>query len=279
MVDPLSPLSIHQQCKILVINRSSYYYKSKGESAFNLELMKLIDQLYLRYPFYGSRQMRYHLRQYGHFVSRKRLQRLMRKMGIVAIYQKPNTSKKNIEHKIYPYLLRDLTIHKVNQVWCADISYIPMRSGFVYLVAIMDWYSRKVLSWRLSNTLDTLFCIEALQEALEIYGCPEIFNTDQGAQFTSQSFTEELNKFNIKISMDGKGCWMDNVFIERLWRSLKYECIYLSEFESVKEAKQAIENWFNFYNNNRPHSTFNGQTPEDVYNAGDEVIRIQKLAA
>lgn len=279
MVEPLSSLSIHQQCKILSINRSNYYYKSKGESAFNLELMKLIDQLYLRYPFYGSRQMRYHLRKQGYFVSRKRLQRLMRKMGIVAIYQKPHTSKQNVEHKIYPYLLRNLTIHKANQVWCADISYIPMRHGFIYLVAIMDWYSRKVLSWRLSNTLDTLFCIEALQEALDIYSCPEIFNTDRGAQFTSQSFTEELSNLNIKISMDGKGCWMDNVFIERLWRSLKYECIYLLEFDSAREAKEAIRNWFNFYNNNRPHSAFNGQTPRDVYNAEYKVIKIQKLAA
>lgn len=279
MVDPLSPVSIHQQCKILSINRSSYYYKSKEESDFNLELMKLIDQLYLRYPFYGSRQMRYHLRRQGYSVSRKRLQRLMRKMGIVAIYQKPHTSKQDIKYKIYPYLLKNLIIHKANQVWCADISYIPLRYGFIYLVAIMDWYSRKVLSWRLSNTMDTLFCLEALQEALNIYGCPEIFNTDRGAQFTSQSFTQELSKLNIKISMDGKGCWVDNVFIERLWRSLKYECIYLSEFESVKEAKQVIGNWFSFYNNNRPHSAFNGQTPEDVYNAGNEVIKIQTLAA
>ena len=189
----------------------------------------------------------------------------MKVIGISAIYQKPNTSKKNIAHKIYPYLLKDKIIDVSNDVWCADITYIPMKKGFMYLVAIMDWSSKKVLAWRLSNTLDTRFCMDAVEEALYYYGTPNIFNTDQGSQFTSNDFTDLLKNNNILISMDGKGCWMDNVFIERLWRSLKYECVYLQEFDTVIALKLAISNWFEFYNNKRPHSSFNGLTPEEVY--------------
>jgi len=279
MVNNNNSLSISKQCQLLGINRSSYYYQYVTENSFNTELMRLIDQLYLQYPFYGSRQMRCHLKQQGYTLSRKRIQRLMRKMGIMAIYQKPNISKPNLENKIYPYLLRNLTIDYPNYVWCADITYIPTKYGFVYLVAIMDWYSRKVLSWRLSNTLDTQFCTQALQEAFDIFGKPLIFNTDQGSQFTSNDFTILLKVNDIKISMDGKRRWMDNVFIERLWRSLKYECVYLLEFETVLQAKQHIANWFTFYNQNRPHSTFNGQTPNYVYNIHKNVKNTQQLAA
>ena len=206
----------------------------------------------------------------------------MKVMGISAIYQKPNTSKKNIRHKIYPYLLRDKTIDISNDVWCADITYIPMKRGFMYLVAIMDWSSKKVLAWRLSNTLDTGFCIAALEEALYYNGTPNIFNTDQGSQFTSNDFANLLKNNNILISMDGKGCWMDNVFIERLWRSLKYECVYIQEFNTVIALKTAISNWFEFYNNKRPHSSFNGLTPEEVYyrsNCNDLNTRNKTFAA
>ena len=216
-------LSIVKQCKLLSINRSIYYYQPKGESPLNLELMRLIDEQYLETPWYGARQMTRHLRRMGYGVSRTRIGRLMKLMGLSAIYQKPNTSKPHPQHKIYPYLLRGLKIDRPNQVWCADISYIPMRRGFLYLVAIMDWASRKVLSWRLSNTMETDFCVAALEEALARYGKPEIFNTDQGSQFTSDVFTHALKNAEVRISMDGKGRWVDNVMIERLWRTLKYE--------------------------------------------------------
>ena len=223
-------------------------------------------------PFFGTRQMTRHLIREGFAVSRKRIKRLMRLMGLQAIYQKPRTSNPNPEHKIYPYLLRELVIDKPRQVWCTDITYIPMRKGFLYLIAIMDWYSRKVLSWRLSNTMDRGFCIDALQEAIDKYGNPEIFNTDQGSQFTSMEFTNVLILNDIKISMDGKGRWMDNVFVERLWRSLKYECVYLHAFETGSDARKSIGDWILFYNTKRPHSTFSGQTPREVYNAKIELI-------
>lgn len=258
-------LSVSRQCKLLSISRSTCYYKPKGESIENLNLMKKIDDIYLSHPFYGSRQMSTHLIREGYLASRHKIRRLMKVMGISAIYQKPNTSKKNIAHKIYPYLLKDKIIDISNDVWCADITYIPMKRGFMYLVAIMDWSSKKVLAWRLSNTLDTGFCISALEEALYYYGTANIFNTDQGSQFTSTDFTNLLKNNNILISMDGKGCWMDNVFIERLWRSLKYECVYIQEFDRVIGLKTAISNWFEFYNNKRPHSSFNGLTPKEVY--------------
>ena len=258
-------LSIRSQCRLLSISRSSYYFHPKGESSENLVFMKRIDDLYLSHPYYGSRRMTYVLRQEGFGVSRHRVQRLMRLMGIQAIHPKPKTSLGNKEHRVYPYLLRDLAIDRPNQVWCSDITYIPMRRGFIYLTAIMDWHSRKVLSWKLSNTLDARFCVEALEEALQTYGNPEIFNTDQGAQYTSEDFTSVLKSHEIKISMDGKGRWMDNVMIERLWRSLKQECIYLQEFDSIKELKKALQNWFIFYNHERPHVTFEGRKPNEIY--------------
>jgi len=263
--DHANGLSIGRQCDLLLISRSSYYYEATGESLFNLELMRLIDEQFLETPWYGARQMARHLRRQGYGVSRKRIGRLMRKMGLSAIYQKPNTSKSHPEHTIYPYLLRGMAIDKPNKVWCADITYIPMRRGFLYLVAIMDWYSRKVLAWRLSNSLDADFCIAALEDALMNYGIPEIFNTDQGSQFTSYPFTQVLKDAQIKISMDGKGRWMDNIMIERLWRSLKYECVYLNAFEVGSEVRQGIGKWINFYNERRPHSSLDDHTPDEVY--------------
>ncbi len=231
----------------------------------NLELMRLIDEQHLETPWYGARQMARHLRRQGYGVNRTRIGRLLRLMGLSAIYQKPNTSKPHPQHKIYPYLLRGMKISKPNQVWCADISYIPMRRGFLYLVAIMDWASRKVLSWRLSNTMDADFCVAALDEALARYGKPEIFNTDQGSQFTSDAFIGTLKNADIRISMDGKGCWVDNVMIERLWRSLKYECIYLHAFESGSEVRQGLKKWIDFYNTQRPHSSLDDKTPSEAY--------------
>ena len=266
MVEPgHCELSIVRQCALLNISRSSFYYEASGENPFNLLLMRLIDEQFLETPYYGSRQMARYLRRRGYCVGRKRICRLMRHMGLVPIYQKPNTSKPHPEHKIYPYLLRGLTINRSNQVWCADITYIPMRRGFLYLVAIMDWHSRKVLSWRLSNTLDADFCVAALEESLTRYGNPDIFNTDQGCQFTSFEFTQVLKDADVKISMDGKGRWMDNVMIERLWRSMKYECVYLNAFETGSEAREGIGNWVNLYNEKRPHSKLDDKTPHEAY--------------
>lgn len=265
-VEPEHPgLSINRQCQLLQISRSSWYYEALGESALNLELMKRIDEQFLETPYYGARQMARHLRRQGHWVNRKRVQRLMQKMGLMAIYQKPNTSRPHPEHKIYPYLLKGIDIQKPNHVWCADITYIPMRRGFLYLVAVMDWYSRKVLSWRLNNTLDADFCVDALKEALAKYGKPAIFNTDQGSQFTSSEFTQELKDATVDISMDSKGRWMDNVMIERLWRSLKYECVYLNAFETGSEARKGIDIWIRRYNEERPHSSLDDKTPDEAY--------------
>jgi len=258
-------LSVVRQCTLVDISRSSYYYTPSGESEFNLELMSEIDRQFLETPFYGSRQMARHLRRRGYDVGRTRIRRLMRMMGLQAIYQKPRTSTPNRHHRVYPYLLRGLSIKRANQVWCADITYIPMRRGFLYLVAVMDWHTRAVLSWRLSNTIDSSFCVEALEEALSRYGKPEIFNTDQGSQFTSEEFTGALSGAGVRISMDGKGRWMDNVFIERLWRSLKYECVYLREFESGFEARREIGRWLDYYNTDRPHSSLVDKTPMEVY--------------
>ena len=267
MIEPANDnLSITSQCRLLSISRSSLYYTPKGENPLNLTLMRLIDEQFLRTPFYGSRQMARHLRRMGYCVGRHRVRRLMRKMGIQAIYQTPKTSALHPEHQVYPYLLRNLAITRPNQVWCSDITYIPIRRGFLYLVAIMDWHSRKVLSWRLSNTMEARFCVEALEDALSQYGTPDIFNTDQGSQFTGFEFTSVLKKNGIKISMDGKGRWMDNVFIERLWRSMKYECVYLKAFETGIQARREIGAWMKFYNHDRPHSSFNGRTPHEVYN-------------
>jgi putative transposase len=267
MVEASHPhLSIMRQCALLQISRSGRYYQPVGESEPTLALMRLIDEAFLECPYYGSRQMMRHLHRLGHQVGRNRVARLMRKMGLRAIYQKPNTSAPHPEHRVYPYLLRDLTIMRPNQVWCSDITYIPMRRGFLYLVAIMDWHSRQVLSWRLSNTMDVTFCTEALEEALARHGKPEIFNTDQGSQFTSLSFTQVLMDAGIRISMDGRGRWMDNVFIERLWRSLKYECVYLHAFETGLALHAGLLRWIDHYNTRRPHSSLAGRTPNEAYN-------------
>jgi putative transposase len=247
-------LSIVRQCVLLDVSRSGLYYTTKGESAFTLTLMQEIDRAFTEWPFLGVRQMRDYLVLLGYSVGIKRVRRLMRLMGLEPIYQKPRTSIPRPGHKRYPYLLRDLAIIRPNQVWCADITYIPMRKGFLYLVAIMDWRSRKVLSWRLSNTMDTDFCVCALEEALAKYGKPDIFNTDQGSQFTSVAFTNVLRENGIRISMDGRGRWLDNVFIERLWRSLKYENVYLHAYETGPEARAGIGKWIDFYNRQRPHT-------------------------
>src|SRR6266852_3674311 len=241
-------LPVTQHCRLLAISRSSIYWKPAEVSEEDRALMALIDRQYLARPYYGSRRMAAWLATQGHRVNRKRVQRLMRLMGLVAVYQRPNTSKPAAAHKVYPYLLGGLSIERVNQVWCSDITYIPMAKGFLYLVAIMDWHSRRVLAWHLSNTLGADFCVEALEEALEQYANPEIFNTDQGCQFTGAEFTGVLEHCGITISMDGKGRCMDNIFIERLWRSLKYEEVYLHAYASVAEAKAGIGSWFRFYN-------------------------------
>ena len=268
LIDAQHPsLSLVRQCGLVNISRGSVYYQRKGESAFNLGLMRVIDEQYLKTPWYGARQMARHLRRQGYGVGRKRVRRLMRLMNLKAMAPGPQTSRRNPSHKVYPYLLRDRLIHYANEVWCADLTYIPMAHGFVYVVAIMDWHTRHVLSWRWSTTQDTACCLEALEEAMERYGKPLIFNTDQGSQFTSSAWTGALQEAGIRISMDGKGNWTDNVFIERLWRSMKYECVYLNAFDNIREAKDAIGNWMTYYNEDRPHSTFGDQTPSEVYAA------------
>ena len=285
MIEPGSAVSLSRQCQLLQISRSSFYYQPVGESPETLELMRQIDQLYMQYPFYGSRQMVRHLARDGLSIGRHRVRRLMRLMGLQAIFQAPRTSDPHPEHRVYPYLLRDMQITRPNQVWCADITYIPVQRGFLYRVAIMDWASRRVLSWRLSNSLDASFCVEALEEALQTYGKPKIFNTDQGSQFTSQDFTGMLKDHDIRISMDGRGRCMDNIFIERLWRSLKYEAIYLHELEDGFAARRVIKDWFSFYNTQRPHSALDGRTPKEVYENGISLkghapsVKEQKTAA
>jgi putative transposase len=228
--------------------------------------MRLMDEAFTRHPFYGSRKLGSYLRRQGHVVNRKRVQRLMRLMGLVSVAPKPNTSKKHAAHKVYPYLLGGLSIERPNQVWCSDITYIRLQGGFVYLVAVMDWYSRKVLSWEVSNTMDNAFCVSALEQAIGLYGIPELFNSDQGAQFTSNDFIAVLQQHAIKISMDGRGRWVDNVFIERLWRSVKYEAIYLKDYCTVAALRQGLDKYFEFYNDERPHQTFDSHTPSEVYN-------------
>lgn len=268
MVEKNHPrLGIARQCVLLGLWRSTYYYAPLDESASNLALMRRIDEQFLEAPFFGSRQMARWLRKNTEYVDidRKRVARLMRLMGLAPIYQKPNTSRPHPQHKRFPYLLKGLVIDRPNQVWCADVTYIPMRRGFLYFVAVMDWHSRKILSWRLSNTLEADFCVEALKEALERFGRPEIFNTDQGCQFTSFEFVETLKDAGIRISMDGKGRWMDNVMIERLWRSMKYENIYLNAYETGSEARTGLGNWIDFYNRKRPHSSLDDRTPDQAY--------------
>ena len=258
-------LNIAQQCRLLGISRSGVYSTPRGESEENLALMREIRAVFEDKPFMGVRQMKAWLRLHGHTVGLKRVRRLMRQMHLMPIYQRPKTTVPHPEDKRYPYLLQGRKISSPNQVWSADITYIPMRKGFLYLVAIMDWYSRKALSWRLSATMDVDFCIDALEEALTKYGTPEIFNTDQGSQFTSTVFTNALQSRGIRISMDGRGRWRDNVIIERFWRSLKYECVYLYAFGDGFEARQIIASWMKFYNNERPHSSLGGLTPDMEY--------------
>ncbi len=257
-------ISIVKQCELLGISRSGYYYRPCPESPANLAIMRLMDEQYLKTPFYGVRRMQAYLNNQGYWVNIKRIRRLLRLMGLAAIYPQPNIMKVLPGHNIYPYLLNGLSIHDINQVWSSDITYIPMKSGFLYLVAIMDWYSRYVLSWRLSNSLDSTFCVEALDEALAL-GCPEIFNTDHGIQFTSDSHTRHLIVNQIKISMDSQGRALDNVFIERLWRSLKYEYVYLNAPETGQELYHGLYDYFNFYNNERPHQSLGYQVPSTVH--------------
>ena len=258
-------LSVSRQCRLLSIGRSSLYYTTRGESAETLALMPRIDALFLKHPFYGARQMVRHLGREGARIGRRRAGRLMRLMGLQAIDRAPRISDPHPEHRVYPYLLKGLTIERATQVWCADITYIPVRCGFLYLVAIMDWASRHVLAWRLSNTLDAGFCVEALDDALARHGPPEIFNTDQGSQFTSVAFTGRLQAAGIQISMDGRGRCMDNIFIERLWRSLKYEAVYLHELADGLTARHVIAEWIGFYTTERPHSALGGRTPAEAY--------------
>jgi putative transposase len=263
-------LSVAQQCRLLSISRSSFYYEPKGETGLNLALMRLIDRQFLDTPFYGVRQMTWHLRAGCHQVNEKRIRRLMRLMGLMPIYQRPKTSIKAKGHKIWPYLLKGLRIDRPNHVWCSDVTYIPMRRGFLYLVVIMDWATRKVLAWRLSNTQEAGFCVEALNEALIRFGPPDIMNTDQGSQFTSWAWTNRLRKAGVRISMDGKGRFLDNIFVERLWRSLKYECVYLHAWSGGREARAGIGRWIEFYNQRRPHSALGGRTPDAVYWTGND---------
>lgn len=266
MVSKDAVISITRQCQLLDLARSTYYYVPEPVSDDELELMRLIDQCYLERPYYGTRRIKgWLLDHHGRVVNRKRIQRLRRLLAIETLYPKRNLSLANQQHKIYPYLLKGLDVCRPNQVWSTDITYIPMAKGFVYLVAVMDWYSRRVLSWRVSTTMDSGFCVDALEEAIEKFGSPEIFNTDQGSQFTSEEFTSVLKDNGIKISMDGKGRWVDNVFVERLWRSVKYEEVYLKAYDSVAEAKQSLRHYFEFYNSERRHQSLANQTPDTVY--------------
>lgn len=260
-------LSVRRQCEVLGLPRSTFYYAAVPESEEDLCLKRLIDEEYLRHPFYGSRNMTEYLQRLHYDVNRKRVQRLMRQMGIQAIYPK-KTTVPAVGHKIYPYLLRGVEIARVNQVWSADITYVPMRRGFMYLVAILDWYSRYVLSWRVSNTMDTAFCLEALEEALARWPAPEVFNTDQGSQFTSEAFTGRLEAAQIAVSMDGRGRALDNVFIERLWRTVKYENIYLKEYATVDELIEGLTEYFRFYDEERFHQSLAMRTPWEVYREG-----------
>jgi putative transposase len=265
MIDREDGLPVTRQCDLLDLCRSSVYYKPVALSAKDLELMRQIDEIHLAYPFYGSRKIRNELWARGYDVGCDRVRRLMRRMSIEALYVKPRLSASHPGYLKYPYLLHGLAITQANQVWSADITYLPMARGFYYLVAILDWASRMVLSWRLPNTLDSAFCVDALEEAITRHGCPEIFNTDQGSQFTAESFTESLRSRNITISMDGKGRWMDNVFIERLWKSVKYEDIYLKAYGSMAEVKKGLGAYFTFHNERRWHLNFDRKTPAMVY--------------
>ena len=262
-------LSLVRQCTLLNISRASVYYRPVSTRAEDLELMARMDRQYLKTPFYGSRRMKAWLLAEGYLVSRSKVRRLMRLMGLEAIYRRPNTSKPAPGHRVYPYLLKGVDVNRVDQVWAADITYIPMAQGFLYLVAIMDWHSRHVLAWKLSNTMDADFCVEALEEALG-KGKPEVFNTDQGSQFTSEGFTGILARHGVKISMDGKGRYADNIFMERLWRTVKYEEVYLKAYSNGREAKAGLEAYLHFYNTQRPHQALGYRTPAEVF-SGDSV--------
>ncbi len=266
MIDKTHKLSITKQARILSISRGSVYYRAEPVCEDDLGLMRRIDQLHLDYPFAGSRMLQSFLVREGFRIGRLHVRTLMKRMGIEAIYRRPHTSKPAPGHKIYPYLLRHLVVERPNQVWAMDITYIPMARGFVYLAAVVDWFSRKVLAWRVSITLDTAFCLEAVEEALARYGKPEMFNTDQGSQFTSFAFTDLLKKRDITISMDGKGAWRDNVFVERLWRTIKYEEVYLRAYNTVPEARVSLGRYIDgFYNAKRPHSSLDRKTPDEAY--------------
>ncbi len=268
MVEPEhSHLSVRRQCELLGLNRSTYYRIPTTETDFNFKLMREIDALYTKWPFYGSRRITVELQHMGFDVNRKRIQRLMRCMGIQAIYARPKTSTPNPEHRIYPYLLRDVPIVRVDQVWSTDITYIPLPGGWAYLVAIMDWFSRFVLSWTLSNSMEMGFCLDTLDDALRL-GTPSIFNTDQGSQFTSNDFTGKVLEAGVQMSMDGRGRWMDNVWIERLWRSVKYENVYLQDYQSLPEAHRGLAAYFAFYNHERRHQSLERRTPAEVYTFG-----------
>ena len=265
MIDRTHELPLVRQCRILELARSTAYYQPHPVSPENLALMRKMDELHLEWPFAGARMLSRILKREGQPVGRRHVSTLMKRMDIHALYRKPNTSKRHPAHKVYPYLLRNLEITRSNHVWAADITYIPMKRGFVYLFAVMDWASRRVLSWCVSNTLTTDFCIKAVQKAINRYGKPEIFNTDQGCQFTSIEFTGLLKQNNIAISMDGKGCWRDNVFVERLWKSVKYEEAYLHAYDSVRDAKSGLRKYLTKYNQHRPHSALNDKTPDEFY--------------
>lgn len=265
MIDRTAELPVTQQCQILGLSRSSVYYTPQPIPEADLALMRRIDELHLDFPFAGARMLRDLLRGEGQRVGRGRVARLMRLMGIEAIYRRKNTSRRHPEHAVFPYLLRGLTIDRPNQVWAMDITYLPMKRGFVYLAAVLDWATRRVLSWRLSNTLTADFCVDAVEEAIAHFGKPDIFNTDQGCQFTGSEFVGLLQRHKIRISMDGKGCWRDNIFVERLWRTVKYEEVYLHAYESVSEARAALTRYFAFYNQRRPHKALDRQTPDAVY--------------
>lgn len=276
MIDKEHPLPVTKQAKLLGLARSTVYYRPVPTSSTELAIMAAMDEIHTKRPFYGIRRIRNELLKRGFQIGRRRVAALMRTMGITAIYPKPKTSQPHPGHKVYPYLLRGREITRAGEVWAADVTYLPMARGFCYLVAVMDWASRRVLSWRLSNTLDASFCIEALEEALERFGPPEIFNTDQGSQFTSEGFTSVLAAHGVAISMDGRGRWMDNVFIERLWRSVKYEEVYLKGYESIPEARTALAAYFEFYNMERGHQGLGERTPDQVY---WDTLRTDKAAA
>jgi putative transposase len=278
MIDRGHELSVTKQAEVVGIARSTVYYLPRAVSAADLELMRQLDELHLEFPFAGARMLRRLLAANGSKVGRRHVKTLMRRMGIEALYRRPRTTKPEPGHKIYPYLLRGLEIVRANQVWAMDITYIPMAKGFVYLAVVLDWFSRRVLSWRVSITMEASFCIETLKDALAKHGRPDIFNTDQGSQFTCEAFTDVLHKHEIKISMDGKGAWRDNVFIERLWRTVKYEEVYLRAYDSVSDARACIGRYLDLYNRRRPHSSLDDMTPDQAYFGSQRMLPV-RLAA